>query len=152
MGALTIAFDTTIVGALALPWLVLVVHLFFLGGEGSIKVLLRWVRRLNQPAVVSVVLFAMTYSLGSAVSRIAQDFFNDDDLNLQFPSHPPLLIRVGVTEYRILASVYCQNAAPVRPQPVPPWRILGTGPTFSLRKLFLSGRTRCLRTSSASTS
>jgi len=111
MGALTIAFDTTIVGALALPWLVLVVHLFFLGGEGSIKVLLRWVRRLNQPAVVSVVLFAMTYSLGSAVSRIAQDFFNDDDLNLQFPSHPPLLIRVGVTEYRILASVYCQNAA-----------------------------------------
>ena len=109
MGALTIAFDTTIVGALALPWVLLVVHLFFLHGERSIVVLLRWVRKLNQPAVAGVLLFAATYSLGSAISRIAQDFFNDDDLHVQFPTDPPLLLRVGVNEERILTSVYCQN-------------------------------------------
>ena len=58
MGALTIAFDTTIVGALALPWVILVIHLFFLEGESSIEVLLRWIRRQNQPAVAGVLLFA----------------------------------------------------------------------------------------------
>lgn len=109
MGALTIAFDTTIVGALALPWVVLVIHLFFFRGERSIAVLLRWVRKLNQPAVAGVLLFAITYSLGSAISRIAQDFFNDDDLHVEFPTDPPLLLRVGVNEERILTSVYCQN-------------------------------------------
>jgi len=109
MGALTIAFDTTIVGALALPWVVLVIHLFFFRGERSIVALLRWVRKQNQPAVAGVLLFAMTYSLGSAISRIAQDFFNDDDLHLQFPTDPPLLLRMGVNEERILTSVYCQN-------------------------------------------
>jgi hypothetical protein len=109
MGALTIAFDTTIVGALALPWVVLMVHLFFFRGERGIVVLLRWVRRQNQPAVAGVLLFAITYSLGSAISRIAQDFFNDDDLHVQFPTDPPLLLRVGVNEERILTSVYCQN-------------------------------------------
>lgn len=109
MGALTIAFDTTIVGALALPWVLLVIRLFFLGEVGSIAVLLRWVKRLNQPAVAGVLLFAVTYTLGSALSRIAQDFFNDDDLYIQFPS-PHVLLRVGVIEDRILTSVYCRNA------------------------------------------
>jgi hypothetical protein len=110
MGALTIAFDTTIVGALALLWVALVIHLFLFSGERSIAAALRWVRKQNQPAVAGVLLFAITYSLGSAVSRIAKDFFNDDDLHLQFPIEPPLLIRVGVTEDRILASVYCKEA------------------------------------------
>jgi hypothetical protein len=110
MGALTIAFDTTIVGALAMPWVAMVIHLFFFSGERSIVALLRWVRKQNQPAVAGVLLFAITYSLGSGVSRIAKDFFNDDDLHLQFRTNPPLMIRVGVTENRILASVYCKQA------------------------------------------
>lgn len=104
MGALTIAFDTTIVGALALPWVILIVHLFFLDGENSIEILFRWIRKLNQPAVVSVLLFAAAYTLGSAVSRIAQDFFNDNDLHLELGGH---LFRDGVTENRVLTSVYC---------------------------------------------
>lgn len=106
MGALTIAFDTTIVGALALPWVILVIHLFFLEGESSIEVLLRWIRRQNQPAVAGVLLFALTYTLGSAVSRTAQDFFNDNDLHIEFDEH---LLRDGVTENRILTSVYCDS-------------------------------------------
>jgi hypothetical protein len=106
MGALTIAFDTTIIGALALPWVVLVIHLFFLSGESSIEVLFRWVRKQNQPAVVSVLLFAVAYTLGSAVSRTAQDFFNDNDLHLKVDGR---LFRDGVTEKRILTSVYCDS-------------------------------------------
>jgi hypothetical protein len=106
MGALTIAFDTTIVGALALGWVILVIHLFFLEGESSIEVVLRWIRRQNQPAVAGVLLFAMTYTLGSAVSRTAQDFFNDNDLHIELDG---VLLRDGVTENRILTSVYCDG-------------------------------------------
>ena len=106
MGALTIAFDTTIVGALALPWVVLVIHLFFLEGQSSIEILFRWVRRQNQPAVAGVLLFAMAYTLGSAVSRIATDFFDDNDLHLEIFGR---LLRDGVTERRILTSVYCDS-------------------------------------------
>lgn len=104
MGALTIAFDTIIVGALALPWVLLVIHLFFFDGEKSV---LEWLKEQNwgenqgQAAVAGIILFAMAYTLGSAVSRMAQDFFNDDDL------HVPRLLRMAMTEDRIIASVYC---------------------------------------------
>lgn len=104
MGALTIAFDTTIVGALALPWVLLVIHLFFFEGENRLEGILDWVKEKEQQAVVGVLLFAMTYTLGSAVSRTARDFFNDDDLRVQVDG---LLFREAVTEDRIIASVYC---------------------------------------------
>lgn len=106
MGALTIAFDTTIVGALALPWVYLFIHLFFFDGD---KGLLDWFGRQNWkntqglPAVAGVLLFAMAFTLGSAVSRIAQDFFNDDDLRV------PGIFRMTMTENRIIASVYCET-------------------------------------------
>ncbi len=105
MGALTIAFDTTIVGALALPWVYLLIHLFFFEGDDD---LLRWLKQQewtdNQGLVAAagVILFAMAFTLGSAVSRIAQDFFNDDDLRI------PHIFRMTMTEDRIIASVYCE--------------------------------------------
>jgi len=104
MGALTIAFDTTIVGALALPWVFLIVHLFFFEDEERFTDLLSWVNQKGLQAIAGVLLFAMAFTLGSAVSRIAQDFFNDDDLFLQLGPH---LLRAGTTEDHILASVYC---------------------------------------------
>ncbi len=106
MGAFSIAFDTIIVGALALPWVLLIIHLFFSDTEDSIGKLAEWVNQQNQPALAGVLLFAMAYSLGSAVSRIAQDFFDDDDL------HVPMfqrVFRVGVTETSIRTDVYCQK-------------------------------------------
>lgn len=109
MGALTIAFDTTIVGALALPWVYLVVHLFFSDGENFIAHVLVWVRRKGAQVPAGVLLFAMTYTLGSAVSRIAHDFFNDDDVHVDVGrSH---MLRWPVTEDRIRTHVYCD---PVR--------------------------------------
>ena len=105
MGALTIAFDITIVGALALPWVLLAIHLFFFEGENLLEDALQWVKDKEQQAAVGVLLFAMTYTLGSAVSRTAHDFFNDDDLRLQVDGQ---LFRVGVTEDRIVARAYCE--------------------------------------------
>jgi len=104
--ALSIAFDTIIVGALALPWVLLVIHLFFSDNEGRIGKLVKWVKEQQQPALAGVLLFAMTYSLGSAVSRIAQDFLDDDDLHVELNGH---LFRVGVTEASIRADVYCRE-------------------------------------------
>jgi hypothetical protein len=80
MGALTIAFDITIVGALALPWVILVIHLFFFEGENRILEVFRWVQDSKMTAVAGVLLFTVAYTLGSVVSRLGQDFFNDDDL------------------------------------------------------------------------
>ncbi len=106
MGALSIAFDTIIVGALALPWVLLVIHLFSPENESRVGKLLDWVKEQNQPAVAGVLLFAMAYSLGSAVSRIAQDCFDDEDLRIQGFGH---LFRVGLTETNIRTHVYCQE-------------------------------------------
>jgi hypothetical protein len=108
MGALTIAFDTTIVGALALPWVILVVHLFFFEGENKAGFVIGWVQERKLTAVAGVLLFAAAYTLGCVVSRIAQDFFNDDDLYFQIGSQ---IVRVGPTEDRIIASVVCESAA-----------------------------------------
>jgi hypothetical protein len=106
MGALTIAFDTTIVGALALPWVLLVIHLFFFEGENRLVELMDWVKKQEQPAVAGVLLFTMTYTLGSAVSRIAQDFFNDDDFYIHVDGH---LLRFWATEDHVLAHLYCDT-------------------------------------------
>jgi hypothetical protein len=107
MGALTIAFDTTIVGALALPWVILVVHLFFFEGENRVGGWVQWVKDQQLTAAAGVALFAVTFTLGSAVC-IAQDFFNDDDLYAHVPvSHRWL--RMGTTEDRIITSVYCDR-------------------------------------------
>jgi len=43
MGAISIAFDIIIVGALALPWVLLVIHLFFSNDESSLRTLPAWV-------------------------------------------------------------------------------------------------------------
>ncbi|HXP88459.1 MAG TPA: hypothetical protein VN841_27265 [Bryobacteraceae bacterium] len=103
MSALTIAFDTIIVGALALSWVALVIHLFFSRDKSGIEHLLDWVKQQNQPAVAGVLLFAIAYFLGSAVSRIAQDFFDDDDLHIQVGN----TVFEVVTEDSIRSSVYC---------------------------------------------
>src|ERR1700689_1990389 len=113
MGALTIAFDTTIVGALALPWVYLIIHLFFCDGENRIKQAIYWnALRGGQGLeafsallpVAAVVLFAVAYTLGSGVERVAKDFFDDDDLHVWVAGH---LLRNGVSERRILTRFYC---------------------------------------------
>lgn len=102
MGALTIAFDITLVGALALPWVYLAIHLFIFEGENYLQEAMDWISDQGAQAVAGVLLFAMAFTLGSAISRVAQDFFNDDDLRI------PWMLRMTMTEDRIVASVYCE--------------------------------------------
>ncbi len=112
MGALTIAFDTTIVGALALPWILLVIQLFLFHGENRFGIVLNWIRSQRLEAfsallpVAAVVLFAVAYTLGSGVSRVAKDLFDDDDLHVRVAGH---LLRNGVSERRILTRLYCDT-------------------------------------------
>ena len=50
------------------------------------------------PAAAGVLLFSVAYLLGSAISRVSGDFFNDDDLRMPF------------TEDHIRMAVYCGPA------------------------------------------
>ena len=54
-----------------------------------------------QYAIAAVLVVAMAYTVGAAVSRLAQDFYNDDDSGLPFPP-----------EDSIRASVYCDPESP----------------------------------------
>jgi hypothetical protein len=118
MAALSIAFDIIIVGALALPWVLLAIDLFFSTNVSRVRSLLHWVVQQKQPAVAGVLLFAMTYALGSVVSRIAQDFFDDDDLHIHAFHR---LFRVGVTESSIRTNVFCNAFKdPESPKPSEP--------------------------------
>jgi hypothetical protein len=98
MDALKLAFDTIIVGALALPWLLIAMDLFVASQEGQMALLWSLVKRGEDripPAVMGVLLFTMAYFLGAAISRVSGDFFNDDDLGLK------------ITEDHIREDVYC---------------------------------------------
>jgi hypothetical protein len=106
VGSLNIAFDTTIVGALALSWVVLLIHLFFLDDEDDIEEAIDWIKAKDLTTVAGVLLFAMAFALGSGISRLAADFFNDDDLRVDTHEHR---FRVGVTEDGIRTRVYCEN-------------------------------------------
>jgi len=106
MDALKIALETVFVGVLALPWLALAAQLFFpqfslsqtAGFEGWIAKVWLIKSEVIGYAVVGVLSVAMAYTLGASVSRLAQDFFNDDDLVFHFP-----------TEDRIRTDVYCDS-------------------------------------------
>jgi len=131
MEGLKIAFDTIIVGALALPWLVLVDALFYSGQTVD------WIRQAvaEQPAkdeapqpakdktprfalmdpilasAAGILLVAVAYFLGSAVSRIAQDFFSDD--------HIPV-----VTDDGIRTRVYCDASVEKSSDPRQQWSVI----------------------------
>src|SRR5260370_948828 len=100
MDALKLAFDTIIVGALVLPWLAVVIDLFLASREGQLVGLLDFLKTGEDrvpPAVTGVLLFALAYFLGAAVSRVSGDFFNDDDLGMP------------ITEDNIRSAVYCDK-------------------------------------------
>jgi hypothetical protein len=113
MDALKIALETIFVGALALPWVALAAQLFFpqfsLSKTEDFEGWLARVWSIQSEVVgytvVGVLSVAMAYTLGAAVSRLAQDSFNDDDL---LPLDHDLLPYVP-TEDRIRASVYCDQ-------------------------------------------
>jgi hypothetical protein len=85
MDVFKFAFETVVLGLLALPWLMIVVELiapgslsngFQNGGNLLASIPDTDLRR----TVMSVLLFAVVYLVGSAVSPLAQNALDDDDL------------------------------------------------------------------------
>lgn len=97
MDALKIALETILVGALALPWLALVIRFFFPDANTWLQHLPALNGDQVRSTVVAVLVAASGYCLGAAVARLGQDFFDDDDL--------PIL----ATEDHIRVSVYCDE-------------------------------------------
>ena len=89
MDALKFAFEILLVGALALPWLALLIRVFSPDGSGPIDVLqsfLPVVPGKHKDAVAAMVIIAIAYFLGSAVSRLSLNVVNDDELMQLLPT------------------------------------------------------------------
>jgi hypothetical protein len=99
------AFETAIVGILALPWLLILIYLISPrsltdGHENGSALLSTLPESIRQP-VTNVLLFAVVYVVGSAVSPLAKDALDDDDLALFGKKLP--------TEQRIRQEIYCEH-------------------------------------------
>ena len=76
MDSLKFAFDTLIIGALALPWLWLFMRIFFQRSNGQdVKFpIISALSDSTRQMVGGVLILALGYFPGSAVSRISSDF------------------------------------------------------------------------------
>ena len=101
MDALKFAFEILIVGALALPWLGMLIRMLCPRmatsqterPSDSLEVFLSVVPKHARDSVGAVVIIAIGYLLGSGVSRVSRNFFNDE-LWGHLPTEDQ--IRVGV--------------------------------------------------------
>jgi hypothetical protein len=102
MESLKFAFDTLIVGTLALPWLAILVRMFAPGlftDEASKNFpLLTALPEHTREAVASALIVAMGYLLGSAISRASSDFF-DDEFWINMPTERAIRRSVYRDEY-----------------------------------------------------
>jgi hypothetical protein len=78
LDALKFAFEIFVVGALALPWLAVLGRIFPSDDESSFSFYLSPVPKSARSAVTVAVVVAFGYLLGSAISRISRNFFNDE--------------------------------------------------------------------------
>ncbi|MGA2808593.1 MAG: hypothetical protein ABSE87_10690 [Terracidiphilus sp.] len=76
--ALKFAFEILVVGALALPWLTVLNRMFPTRPGSGLHFDLSAVPKPAQTAVSAAVVLAFGYLLGSVVSRISRDIFNDE--------------------------------------------------------------------------
>lgn len=95
---LKFAFEILVVGVLALPWLVVLLRMFpEISGIGA-NFDLSIVPKSAQGAVVAAAVIAFGYLLGSAVSRISRDIFNDE-LFGNLPTESMIRVAVYKNEY-----------------------------------------------------
>jgi hypothetical protein len=102
MDALKFAFDTLVVGALALPWLWLFMRIFFQRGTREQDLTFPLMSALSdttRQTVAAVLILALGYFLGSAVSRISSDFFDDNDILGRMPTQTSIRQGVYLHEY-----------------------------------------------------
>ena len=102
MEALKFAFNTLVIGALALPWLAVLLRMYISPGTdgkaGGPWAVVSALPEHGREAVLSVTILALGYFLGVAVSRISDDFFGEDDL-WSLPTEPSIREDVYYHEY-----------------------------------------------------
>jgi hypothetical protein len=103
MDALKFAFEILIVGALALPWLAVLIQMFSRAHASThpaaaLDSFLSVVPRQGRGAVGMVVLTAVGYLVGSAISRTSRNFFNDELLK-PLPTEDQVRENVYYDEY-----------------------------------------------------
>src|SRR4051794_12424520 len=100
---LKFAFDTLIIGALALPWLWLFMRMFSQRGtskQDDLKFpLLSALSEQTRQTVAAVLIVALGYFLGSAVARISSDFFDDEEILQGMPTQTSIQQGVYLHEY-----------------------------------------------------
>lgn len=76
--ALKFAFEILVAGALALPWLFVLLRMFPETSRIGLDFDLSFVPKSAQGAVTAAAVIAFGYLLGSVISRISRDIFNDE--------------------------------------------------------------------------
>jgi hypothetical protein len=94
LDALKFAFEIMVVAALALPWLALLNRMFPFNPASGLRLDFSFVPKGAQDAVTVTFIVALGYLLGSAVSRISRNFFDDQH------------VRIIPTEHKIRNEVY----------------------------------------------
>ena len=115
MDSLKFAFDTLVVGALALPWLWLFMRIFFQRGSSGKDIKLPLIGALpdtTRQAVAGVLILALGYFLGAAVSRISSNFFDDDDILHRMATQTSIRRGVYLHEYCDAHSVLVATKLP----------------------------------------
>ena len=102
MDALKFAFETLIVGALAVPWLLLFLCMFFerppTGATTEIPFFSAMPPKAHEVLSLALVI-GIGYFLGAAVSRIASDFLDDEDVLWKLPTEGKIRQEVYYHEY-----------------------------------------------------
>jgi len=117
MEAVKFAFDTLLVGALALPWLSLLVQMHFPPanhGADRYSALVSALPKQTREIAVSVVVLSLGYFLGAAIWRISDDFFLDPDVLWRMPTEGSIREDVYVHEY---CDVKVPNTGAATPVP-----------------------------------
>jgi hypothetical protein len=117
---LKIAFDTLVIGALALPWLWLFMRIFFQRASKQDNLTFPLISAMPEPMrqpVTGVLLIAMGYFLGSVVSRIASDFFDDKEILSIVPNQSSIQEGVYLSEYCVAQRLEAMKLPVELPKP-----------------------------------
>lgn len=113
-------FDTLVIGALALPWLWLFMRIFFQRASKQDNLTFPLISALPEPVrqtVTGVLIIAMGYFLGSAVSRISSDFFDDKEILRGLPTQSSIQEGVYLHEYCVAHVLVAMDLPVDLPKP-----------------------------------